>query len=67
MLIAPNRTMIVDPARLIAPTFNLQEYFSDFRWNPSHDLDVPAAGVVVVDPTYIADVYNSDDGVASFL
>jgi hypothetical protein len=59
--------MIVDPARLNRPTFNLREYFPEFGWNASHDVDVPSEGVVITDPTYIADVYNSDDPVAAFL
>lgn len=58
---------MVNVSRLIHPTFDLQKYFPDFTWNSSHELRVPDTGIVLFDPTYVADVYNSHASSASFL
>jgi hypothetical protein len=59
--------MIVDPTRLIQPSFDLSEHFPEFQWRSGFDIDVPVEGIIFADPIYVADVYNSDDPVATYL
>lgn len=53
--------------RLIRPTFNLQAYFPQFAWNTAYDIKVSADGIVMVDPIYLADVYNDDSRIATLV
>jgi hypothetical protein len=58
---------MIDTKRLIEPDFDLKTCFPSFAWNASTQVIVPDRGVVLVDPVYVADVYNDDTELASYL
>ena len=57
----------MDVNRLVAPQFDLQATFPLFRWNTSRQVEVTQDGVLLVDPTYLADVYNDENAVAAYV
>lgn len=58
---------MVEPKRLIKPVEDFKSAFPDLTFRNRRSLVTSGERVVLVDPTYLADVYNSTDEVASFL
>ena len=54
-------------ARLVPIEYDLQQYFPDFSWNESPRLNVGLEPVLLVDPIYLADVYNETSDDASYV
>ncbi len=59
--------MIVDPNRLIRPECTLCRDFPGLGFRDVFSFETSGEPVLLTDPTYLADVYNSRDEVASFL
>lgn len=58
---------MVDTTRLIEPTDDFRSAFPGLNFRNRRSLVTAGEKVLLVDPTYIADVYNSTDETASFL
>jgi hypothetical protein len=41
--------------------------YPEFQWRRGYEIDIPDEGIVMVDPIYVADVYNSHDPIATYL
>jgi hypothetical protein len=59
--------MLVDESRLIDPRDNFAEAFPGLGFRDVYSLRTSGERVLVTDPIYLADVYNSTDEVASYL
>lgn len=57
----------VDPNRLISPADDFKSAFPGLNFTNRRNLVTAGEDLLLVDPTYIADVYNSTDEVAAFL
>ena len=59
--------MLVAESRLVEPE-NLSDWYPELRWGNRRQLASSGAGVLVTDPTYLADVYNdAEDAMAAFV
>lgn len=58
---------IVDTRRLKRPADDFKSAFPNLNFRNRHYLVTAGEKLLLVDPTYIADVYNSRDAAASFL
>lgn len=58
---------MVETARLIKPTENFTATFPGLNFKNRRSIVTSGEKVLIVDPIYIADVYNSNDEMASFL
>jgi hypothetical protein len=58
---------VVDKSRLIKPADDFKSAFPGLNFRNRRTLTTAGEKVLLVDPTYIADVYNSADETAAFL
>jgi hypothetical protein len=58
---------IVDPNRLIKPKDRFREGFPELDFREVYSFHTSGQPVLITDPIYLADVYNSKDEIASFL
>ena len=58
---------MIETRRLITPTDDFRTAFPGLNFRNRRSLATTGEKVLLVDPIYIADVYNSTDDVASFL
>ncbi|MCP4528020.1 MAG: hypothetical protein GY833_19200 [Aestuariibacter sp.] len=58
---------MADTNRLIKPRDKFCESFPDLNFQETYNLHTSGEPVLIADPIYLADVYNSKDKVASFL
>ena len=58
---------MVEKFRLIRPEFNLRVRFPALDFSDRNTFQTGGEAVLVTDPTYLADVYNSQGGMASFV
>lgn len=58
---------MVDPERLLEPEDNFRGCFPKLDFKDTYRFSTHGEPVLVTDPIYLADVYNSKDEVASFL
>jgi hypothetical protein len=58
---------IVNPNRLTKPEDKFHKAFPEFNFREVYSFQTSGEPVLLTDPTYLADVYNSGDEIASFL
>jgi hypothetical protein len=58
---------MVEPERLIQPSDDFRRAFPELDFRDVYSLTTAGEQVLITDPTYLADVYNSTDKVASLL
>ena len=58
---------MIDKTRLIKPTDDFKSAFAGLGFRNNRSLRTAGEKVLLVDPTYVADVYNSIDEDASYL
>ena len=58
---------MIETQRLVEPGNDFVATFPGLNFRNRHSVVTTGEKVLLVDPTYIADVYNSTDEVASFL
>jgi hypothetical protein len=58
---------VVETRRLIKPADDFRDAFPGLNFRNRRSLATTGEKVLLVDPIYIADVYNSTDEIASFL
>jgi hypothetical protein len=58
---------MVDPSRLVKPKDKFRVAFPDLNFREVYCFCTSGEPVLMADPTYLADVYNSEDEIASFL
>jgi len=59
--------MLVDESRLIAPDYDVKACFRGLKVNAAHFLRISEVPAVMVDPTYLADAYNSEEDEAQYV
>jgi len=58
---------MINPERLIVPRDNFDEVFPSLGFSNKHSLETLGEEILITDPIYLADVYNSHDLISSFL
>lgn len=58
---------MVERKRLVEPADDFVAVFPKLNFRNRRSLDTAGEHLLIVDPTYVADVYNSTDAIASFL
>ena len=58
---------MIDPGRLIHPPDDFRSAFPELDFRDVYELTTAGEPLLIADPTYLADVYNSADEAASFL
>jgi hypothetical protein len=52
---------------LVKPDSTMEDYFPRFSWNKSHFMDVSSDPVLLVDPTYLTEVFNEESDDADYV
>jgi hypothetical protein len=58
---------MINPDRLIVPSDNFDEGFPSLGFSNKYSMETLGEEILITDPTYLADVYNSRDPISSFL
>lgn len=58
---------MIDPARLVRPQDPFRQAFPDLGFRQVYSFHTGGEPVLLTDPTYLADVYNSTEEAASYL
>ncbi len=58
---------VVDPNRLIKPQDRFREGFPELGFREVYSFRTSGESILITDPIYLADVYNSKDAISAFL